>query len=250
MASKPRPSSYRHRDYRRQMAADDLVASEVQVRETDLFILAPIDVGKPATHLVIQYRNQLEAYIASRPSFLSSLSPLPLDPLAPPIVREMLKAAQACAVGPMAAVAGVMAQSVGQGLREETGRDEIIVENGGDIFMQRSQDSVASIFAGTSPLSNKIGIRIPAAIMPLGICTSSGTVGHSLSLGQADSVTVLARSTALADAAATRLGNEICRQGDIDLALAHAREISGLIGVVVVMGEGLGAWGEIELVKL
>jgi ApbE superfamily uncharacterized protein (UPF0280 family) len=106
-----------------------------------------------------------------------------------------------------------------------------------------------AIYAGESPLSYRIGIRLPAAMMPAGVCTSSGTVGHSLSAGKADSVTVVAASTALADAAATRIGNEVGNGCDIGRALELAAEISGLSGVVIVVGEELGAWGEIELVE-
>ena len=93
----------------------------------------------------------------------------------------------------MAAVAGGIAECVGQGLLD-AGHKEIIVENGGDLFLSRSVALTVSIFAGQSPLSNRLGLNIVPEQMPLGICTSSGTVGHSLSFGLADSVTVVADS--------------------------------------------------------
>ncbi len=243
---KQHPLSYNRRDYRQAMDSQGLVASHIIVRETDLFILAAKDVCSSAKHLVLQYRNQLENYIAGRPEFLTSLTPISADPLAPPIVKSMLQAALIAGVGPMAAVAGAVSEYVGKELLlSET--DEIIVENGGDIFLLRKQDSVAAIFAGTSPLSNKIGISIPLALMPLGICTSSGTIGHSLSFGQADSVTVLAVSTSLADACATRLGNEMKTKNSMNHALSVARTLKGIYAVVIVHNDRLGVWGDIQL---
>lgn len=163
----------------------------------------------------------------------------------------MLKAAAAAGVGPMAAVAGAIAEYVGKGLLA-AGQDEIIVENGGDIFLQRRAECIAAIFAGQSPLNQKVGIKIPPDRMPLGICTSSGSIGHSLSLGLADSVTVLASSVPLADAAATRIGNEVSGESQeiISRALEVARSIPGLLGVVIIHGEQMGAWGDINLVRL
>jgi hypothetical protein len=244
------PASYRERNYRKVSDGAGLLSCQVTVRETDLQILAAVDVREAATNLVIQCRTQLENYIVRRPGFLEALSPLSDDPTTTPMVREMLRAGIAAEVGPMAAVAGVIAEYVGRGLLQLDGCDEVVVENGGDIFMQRRQDCTAAIFAGESPLSYRVGIRIAAQDMPLGICTSSGTVGHSLSLGKADSVTVLARSTALADAAATRLGNEVARGGDLGPALRRAAMIPGLSGVAIGIGEELGAWGQVELVKI
>ncbi|MFO7606819.1 MAG: UPF0280 family protein [Desulfurivibrionaceae bacterium] len=243
------PESYRERRYR--TIPDPGVQSfQIKVRETDLHILAPVDLREGATNLVVQYRNQLENYLSRCPAFVDALAPLPDDPTAVPLVREMLQAGQAAGVGPMAAVAGVIAEYVGRGLLKGEGCSEVVVENGGDIFMKRGRESIVAIFAGESPLSYRLGLKIPAGDMPVGICTSSGTVGHSLSLGRADSVTVVARSTALADAAATRLGNEVGRGGDLGPALALAPGIGGLTGVVIVIGEELGAWGRIELVEL
>jgi ApbE superfamily uncharacterized protein (UPF0280 family) len=246
---KQSPLSYRKREYRKQLDPGGLISSEVQVGETDLHILALSDVTELATHFVIQYRTQLEKYISSVPSFLRSLLPLPPDPLAPAIIKEMISAGSATGVGPMAAVAGAVAGRVGADL-VRAGVQEVSVENGGDIFLQRSRDSVVAIFAGSSPLSNHVGIKIPSAMMPVGVCTSSGTVGHSLSLGMSDAVTVLSSSVALADAAATRLGNEIKKAEDIHHTLDVAKTISGIIGVVIVVDEQIGAWGQVELVKL
>jgi ApbE superfamily uncharacterized protein (UPF0280 family) len=127
-----------------------------------------------------------------------------------------------------------------------------MVENGGDIFLARKKECVAAIFAGESPLNQKVGVRIPASQMPVGLCTSSGTVGHSLSMGKADSVTVLAPSALLADAAATRLGNEVSAAGkdNINDVLSVARTIPGILGVIIICGKHLGAWGEIDLIGL
>lgn len=196
---------------------------------------------------------QLQAYIRKTPEFAASLVPLPIDSLATPLVREMLLAGQEAGVGPMAAVAGAVAGYVGRKLREQ-GVQEVIVENGGDIFVSRKSDSTVAIFAGQSPLSYNVGIHIGAAQMPCGVCTSSGTIGHSLSFGDADSVTVVADSVALADAAATRLGNEVGKglggKEGVNRALAQAKTISGLRGVVVICDEVMGAVGDVELVRL
>jgi len=149
----------------------------------------------------------------------------------------------------MAAVAGAMAEYVGLALLA-AGAGEVVVENGGDIYFCRRQESVVGIFAGASPLSNRVGLKIAVSLMPLGICTSSGTVGHSLSFGEADAVTVLAKDTALADAVATLVGNAVQPGQSLEFALAKAPTVPGVLGVVIIRGEELGAWGEVELVPL
>lgn len=227
-----------------------LVATTVTVQETDLLILAEHEVPAPAHDLIVTCRSQIENYISRHPLFASSLSPLPADNLAPAIIQKMLEAARAAEVGPMAAVAGAIAEFVGLGLLKSGLTREVMVENGGDIFLLRSRECLISIFAGESRLSNRIGLRIGPEKMPLGICTSSGSIGHSLSFGQADSVTVLAADTALADTAATRLGNELKTDADMAHTLEVAQKIAGLLGVVIVKNETLGAWGEVELVKI
>ncbi len=246
---KKKPESYSERAYRRLVSGTGLVSTKVCVEETDLHILAGSDVTVQAMDLILQYRTQLQNYIVKNPHFCASLDPVSTDNIAPPLIRDMLTAGEAAGVGPMAAVAGTIAEYVGRGLME-TGHKEVMVENGGDIFLLRQHDCTVAIFAGESPLSCRVGLRIQSAQMPIGICTSSGTVGHSLSMGEADSVTVLSRSTPLADAAATRLGNEVGHGAEAGIAdaLAVAGEIPGIIGVVVVCGERMGAYGDVELV--
>jgi len=244
---KPLPGSYCKREYRNLVDKAGLVSFEVQVRETDLNILTSKDLRSEARHYVFGLRNQLENYIAGQPEFLQSLIPIPYEPTAPVVVKEMMRAAAKAGVGPMAAVAGVTAQYVGEFLAREYSLDEIVVENGGDIYLKRQEDCSVAIFAGTSPLSNKVGITVKKVQMPIGICTSSATVGHSLSFGRADAVTVISRSTALADAVATRLGNETKSADDINQAIEIGAAIDGVLGIVIIHGEQLGAWGDIEL---
>lgn len=246
---KKTPDSYVQRVYRQGVDPGGLTAFEVTVRETDLQILASGDFSEQAQALVLQCRSQLENYLVRHPRFLTALSPYPADPLAPSLVKSMLAAGLQAEVGPMAAVAGAIAEYVGRGLLA-LGCKEVVVENGGDIFLARATDSTVAVFAGESSLSNRVGMRVSSARQPLGVCTSSATVGHSLSFGRADAVTVLANPTALADAAATAIGNEVGRPEDIDKALAKARTIEGVQGVVIIIEDRLGAWGDVELVRL
>jgi len=250
---KKKPQSYKERSYRKLANVSDLISTKVRIEETDLHILADHDVTDIATERILQYRAQLEKYIIKNPGFSTSLIPLPVDRLAPPMVRGMMQAAVQAEVGPMAAVAGAVAEYVGLALLQN-GCTEVVVENGGDIFVSRKRDCTVAIFAGESPLSYKVGVRLPARDMPVGICTSSGTVGHSLSFGDADSVTVVAASTLVADAAATRIGNEVGHGGGgksgIENGLQKAAGIEGIGGLVIICGELMGASGDVELVKI
>jgi uncharacterized protein len=243
-----RPGRSQPRTYRTRMGREGLVAFRVGVKETDLMILAQRDLSGESYEAIIQERQQLEAYIQQHPDFLTTLSPWPPDLYAPALVREMIRAGAAAGVGPMAAVAGAIAARVGQALLAFT--DEVIVENGGDIFMHLRRPATISLYAGRSPLSNKLGLKIPPEPEAWGVCTSSGTVGHSLSLGRADAACVVAADTALADACATALGNRVTDASAINAALDWLGGIPGLTGALVVVGEHLGAWGQIELVPL
>jgi len=239
---------YQPRTYRHWVNSPDLVSFSVAVAETDLRISATGDLTKEARRLIIKYRGLLEDYVKKQPLFLSALKPLAAAKGAPSIVNEMVRAARQTSVGPMAAVAGAIAQYVGAELLKLS--PELIVENGGDIFLKSKRERVVAIYAGGSSLSGKIGIRIKGAATPLGVCTSSGTVGHSLSFGRADAVVAVAKSAILADAAATAVGNRVKTVADIAAGLKQARGIDGLLGVVIIKEDRFGAWGDVEICRL
>ena len=239
---------YEERTYRSLIKTDDLVKFEVIVKETDLLVRAERDLSKETRELVFKYRHQLETYLAMNPEFQKSLIPLTDDPYAPEIVQEMIRTSQLALVGPMAAVAGAMAEWVSKDLLKLS--KEVIVENGGDIFLATSKERTIGIYAGNSPLSFKIGIMISPKETPLGICTSSGTVGPSLSFGKADAVCILSKSSALADAAATAVGNVVKEKKEIKLGLERGKEIEGILGMLIIVGEKMGVWGNIKLTRL
>ncbi|MBW1689633.1 MAG: UPF0280 family protein [Deltaproteobacteria bacterium] len=236
-----------HKDqpYRRRVQSGNLVSFRVLIKETDLMVSAAGDLSAHTRDMVHTLRRQLEDYIRSNPGFQTSLLPYPEDPFAPQIVKEMISAARMFNVGPMAAVAGTIADFVGKGLLNYT--DEVIVENGGDIFLKTSVPTTVSVYAGDSPLSNKLGLITDPIQMPLGICTSSATVGHSLSLGIADAVCVVARSASVADAAATALGNRIRNRGALKVEIEAVKKSEAIKGGMVITGKTMATWGEIEL---
>lgn len=241
-------TTYSERTYRKRVNVRDLVSFHVAIRETDLWVSAHRNMENETRDLILNYRHQVETYIKSHRDFLTTLEPYPEDPFAPPVVRDMIRFTRKVGVGPMASVAGAMAQAVASGLLDWA--DEVIVENGGDIFLKTNRPATVSIFAGNSPLSEKIGLKIPVRQMPLGICSSSGTVGHSLSLGKADLVCLLSSSAVLADGAATALGNRIKNKKDLERIAAWANQIQGISGGLAIMGDKLATWGDVELVGL
>jgi ApbE superfamily uncharacterized protein (UPF0280 family) len=238
---------YEPRTYRHWISGDDLVSFNVTVRETDLYIRATGNLEKQALESVQKHRQPLEDYIRRHPLFMHTLEPCETEPDAPEIVREMAEAGKIAGVGPMAAVAGAIAEAVGRDLMAFS--PEIIVENGGDIFMQTLKTRKAGIYAGeSSPFSGKLALEIGAEDSPLGICTSSGTVGHSLSMGSADAVIVTAPSTSVADAAATAVCNKIKSAADIKNEINSAVIRYGISGLVIIKDEEIGIWGNIKLV--
>jgi len=236
---------YEPRTYRDWVSDKDLVSFAVVVKETDLHIRAGRDLSAQAQEAVKRYRADLEGYIKAHPIFLTALKPLEVEEDAPPIVKEMAEATAEVGVGPMAAVAGAIAERVGIELLPFS--DEVIVENGGDIFLKTRRQRHVGIYAGDSAFTKKIAFSIQPEETPLGVCTSSGTVGHSLSFGYADAVIVFSPSTSLADAAATAIGNMVRIAEDIPDALEFAQGIKNLKGVAIIKGDKMGVWGQIKL---
>jgi ApbE superfamily uncharacterized protein (UPF0280 family) len=236
---------YQPRTYRHWIRGNDLVSFNVVVKETDLCISARTNLRRKALRLVSKHRNTLERYIKQHPSFLTSMEALPIDDGTPHIINMMLEAAHQTGVGPMASVAGAIAECVGTELSAFS--PEVIVENGGDIYLRSSKKRVIGVYAGNSPLSGKIGLEINGRDTPLGVCTSSGTVGHSLSYGEADAVIALSRSATLADAVATAIGNLIKEPTDISSGIEIAKSIAGLRGVIIIIGSNMGLWGEVKI---
>jgi uncharacterized protein len=196
-------------------------------------------------------RLELEAYIAQRPDFLTSLVPLSADAAAPDLAAAMIAASRAAGVGPMAAVAGAVAAAIGADLEAEFGCREIIVENGGDLWLRFERELDISVFAGSSPLSERVGVGVLPELSPLGLCTSSGTVGPSLSLGRADAAMVAVRagplSGALADAWATAVGNAVRDPSEIEAALDLVEGRSEIVSVLVIAGGRMGIRGRLPL---
>jgi hypothetical protein len=241
------------RSYREQFRQDDLFHFQVVVNQTDLDIgirrerFSP-EMARWVEEMVRKQRELLEKYIEEDHAFLHSLVPYHLKPGAPQIAADMAEAARRAGVGPMAAVAGAFAHYIGVELSRRS-RD-VIVENGGDIYMRSARQRHIGIFAGKSPLSNRIALSIRPEDTPLGVCTSSGTVGPSLSMGSADAVVVLSPSAILADAVATAAGNLVQKKDDVQRAAEFATGIKGVTGAVIIKEDRLAASGKLKLVPI
>ncbi len=242
-----RDNSEDPRKYRQRVKSSDLVTFRVTVKETDLLVSAETDLTQEVLAAVWKYRRQIETYIERDPEFKWSLSPYPVDPFAPRIVREMATATERVGVGPMAAVAGAVAEFVGRDLLHLS--PQIILENGGDIFLVTRVERKLSIFTESHSLPSFIDILIRPEKTPLGVCTSSGTEGPSLSFGHADAVMVISPSAVLADAAATAVGNLVQSKRDVKKALDFFRGIPQITGGIILIDGEIGFWGEIELAE-
>ena len=193
--------------------------------------------------MLVELRRSMDAYLLMDPAYKAALTPYDAGLEAPDILKEMSRISHKTGIGPMSAVAGAVAKRVAEFL----GTKEVIVENGGDIYAQAASDMDISVFAGQSPLSEKIGLHIPAEDFPLGICTSSGTVGPSLSLGRADAVMIVCKDVLLADSYATAMANRIKTVSDLQPVIDHISNIPDILGAIAVKDDRMAITGRFEL---
>jgi ApbE superfamily uncharacterized protein (UPF0280 family) len=238
---------YQERTYRRLITVDDLVTSRFCEGESDLFILANQDVTQMGREFLLEARTDLESYISRDPTFLTSrVAHRPLHN-APWIVSRMAEVSSYYNIGPMAAVAGAVADCVGQQLMKS--QTDVIIENGGDIFVHTRKPIVFTLYAGEkSPFSGTLKFKPTLIDSCFGVCTSSGTVGHSYSRGRADAVCIVSQTASQADAAATAMGNKVKHKKDIGRVIQEASNNHNIFGIIVALEDKLGIWGEVEII--
>lgn len=242
-------NKFQKRFYRDWVKHKDLNLTHFIAKETDLQILTNKKLHRSFVEEHIRsYRLDIENYIDKDRRFLTALKPIEVELNAPAIVRRMNEAAKLVNVGPMAGVAGAIAEFLGRDLLKE-GFKEVIIENGGDIFLKTDKQREIGIYAGRAKLWNDLCIKIKPKDTPLGVCASSGTIGHSLSFGCADSVVILSKDTIFADCLATATANKVRSKEDLNPALSFAREVKGVRGVVIILKNNLLSWGEVEFSK-
>jgi len=234
------------------MGEDRFKSFVVTYKDSDLWI--GIDnasfnpsMAKFALKKLIEIRSSLESVIIAFPSFLTSFAPVELPESCSVIASIMGEASIVANTGPMAAVAGAFSEYVGKAIQCEYQVNEIVVENGGDIYLSLKSDLFLSVYAGESDLSGKIGLKIPFSDTPLGICTSAGNVGPSVSFGKADAVVVSCRNTALADAYATAFGNMISTGSDIWPAIEKAKNCIEINSILIICENKVGVYGQFDL---
>jgi len=217
----------------------------VRLHTTDLYIRALADISGRAQAYLAELRKEIEDHIKTRDLFLTSLEPLSNQENSTPLISSMYKASEAAGTGPMAAVAGAIAEYIGRELLEYS--PEIIIENGGDVWMNLNSPVTIGIYSDNIHFRERLALKISGDQTPCAVCTSSSKTGHSLSFGNADSVTIIAGDGAFADAAATETCNRVKSDKDIRDALNFALSVPSVRGCLIVYRDRVAAIGDVEL---
>lgn len=243
---------YKERSYRSRFSGDERRWFCVKFLESDLWI--GVDSGSYSASMeqdiyamLVDLRRTMDAYLLMDPQYKTALTPYAAGIEAPEILKDMSRVSHKTCIGPMSAVAGAVAKNVADFIKKNHNVKEVIVENGGDIYAEASSDMDISVFAGQSPLSERVGLHIPASAFPLGICTSSGTVGPSLSLGRADAMMIVCRDVLLADSYATAMANRIQSVNDLQPVIDRIQSIPDILGALAVKDDRLAVCGLYEL---
>lgn len=243
---------FQPRTYRTQFNTKRFTGFIVNHLETDLWIgIDPVsfreEMKDVALAKVKSLRKKLDDYIQTEPFFKKSLKPFHPADFAPVEAKQMAMAAEKAGIGPMSAVAGLFAREVGEEIIQNFSVKELVIENGGDIFVLLKETLVLSVFAGDSILSERIGLEIPADKNKLGICTSAGTVGPSISYGVADAVVVVCEDILLADAFATAFGNKVKSPDHVEKVIKQAENHPEILSLVIICEDQIGIKGENEI---
>lgn len=224
----------------------------MKYEETDLWIgVDPESYNEKMPDLArkkaLSLREKFDQYILVEPMFRKSLKPFQPGEQAPEEAKEMASAGESAGIGPMSAVAGMFAREVGEAILSDFPVKELLVENGGDIYFLLEKELVFSVFAGESILSERIGLVIPDGTGKIGVCTSAGTVGPSLSYGKADAVVVAADDIVLADAWATALGNKVKSPDHVEKVIRFAENITDIKALLIICEDKIGIQGDLEM---
>jgi hypothetical protein len=233
------------------LPTEKLFKQAFQYKETSCNIIADNEKGiKTAILSIKQNRIELDGYVRKNPRFLYSLSPVSVTE-GPEVAKKMAEAAEKANVGPMAAVAGVLADLAVRDMILD-GNEVAVVENGGEISAVSNRPIDVALLAGDSPMSGRFGFRLKD--FPIGIATSSGLYSHALSFGEAEAVTIFSTNAGIADAAATAIGNVIKGKNYrvvIKRGIRKAFSIHGVEGVLVLYKGMVGKAGRIpQIIKL
>ncbi|MGA2682788.1 MAG: UPF0280 family protein [Candidatus Bathyarchaeia archaeon] len=221
------------------------------LKETLCTIISDKPQGiRAAEDSIRRTRQELEVYIKENPKFLYTLKPYPA-PEKPLVAKIMAQAAEKAGVGPMAAVAGVIADIAVDDMTE-LGCEVAVVENGGEISAASNVPIDVAVAAGDEPLSRRFGFRLTE--FPIGVATSSGRFSHALSFGDAEAATVFCKNARLADAVATAVGNAV-KGEDADVGIkagiTRGMSIEGVEGVLIIFKGKVGMAGKIpEIIKV
>jgi uncharacterized protein len=220
-------------------------------KDSNCTLIADLQEGiKAAEESINQNRTQLEDYIAVHPKFAWTLKPFPA-PAKPLVARLMAQAAEKANVGPMAAVAGVLADLAVKDM-VAAGCEVAVVEDGGEVSAVSNVPIDVAFAAGDEPLSKRFGFRLTE--FPIGVATSSGRFSNALSFGDAEAATVFCRDAGLADAAATAVGNVVKGedfQAAIEGGVTVAKSIVGVDGALLLYKGNVGTWGKIpQIIKV
>ena len=243
--------TYQPRFYREKFSNGRFESFSFALEQTDLWVgvdksaycVSMIEFCKMK---VKNLRDEIERYIRYNPEFLNTLDPIVVDDIMPELASEMAEAANKAKVGPMAAIAGCFAGYIGRQIMENYNINELVIENGGDIFASVVNPLSVSVYAGESFFSDKTVVIVPPGTY--GICTSSGTVGHSYSMGKADAVMVICKDITLADAYATALANRVQSQEHVDNVVSLAKSKEEILSCVIVCEDKIGICGKFDVV--
>lgn len=194
-------------------------------------------------------RYELKKYIIKNQDFIISLEPLKIpNEEIPLIVKKMYESSKIADVGPMASVAGTISEmSINHLIKNNSTYS--IVENGGDIAIINDKETICGIYSNNNIIGNQIAFKLKPRKKALGICTSSGKIGHSISFGQSDSLTVISKSSSISDALATRIANDVngnSNEDKISNALETCEKYKEFFnGVLIISGDNIGTIGKL-----
>ncbi len=233
--------------YRKAVTVQGYFKWLVNYRHSDILISCDKeDITDKIRSPLKEVYSELDNFIKQNPVFLKSLSPIAPESFYPETISKMCRISVKFNVGPMAAVAGAVNDFLAKNLLKHC--SSLIIENGGDLFVKSARDVTVNLYLKNSYFKNSISIKVKGEYTPCGICSSSGTFGHSYSMGRCDLATVIASSSLAADAAATSAANSVKNQDDIQPAIDYFRAFDDISGILLIKDKKIGMWGRFQLV--